>query len=167
MIPGMEQAQLELATRDPFFDAPGKRVRTHPKLSGEVKLAWAFLRKLGGFKFGVTLDVTPKQIGDDQGVSPDAGRARLKTLLETGLIKGDQPERGIWRIKLQPVPAVHVDNFAKFPEGTPERVLQFDRQVRENPFVSAEQNALDFCDGNAKRAKAQLKQWRRWMEKIK
>lgn len=66
-------------------DPAWEMVRRWPGMRGEDKLAWLYVwrRSRGGLE---QIDITPAEIANDQNVSSDAGRQRIKNLDAAGLI---------------------------------------------------------------------------------
>lgn len=82
---------------DPAWTA----VRRWQGMRGEDKLAWAILWvwSRGGRE---RISTTPAEVAADQGVTADAGRARLKNLAAEGLIRVCSRERatGVWLLEV-------------------------------------------------------------------
>lgn len=74
------------------IDMSWERVRRWPGMRGEDKLAWSYLwgRSRGGLE---QVEVSAAEVGADQGVSSDAGLARLKNLATSGLVRVVRSER--------------------------------------------------------------------------
>lgn len=88
-------------------------VRRWPGISAEDKLAWCYLWATS--RCGSELiSVTPTMVAEDQQVTSDAGRARLKNLQAEGLIKKCPAEnrRGRWLIEV-----LELDELRQLPKA--------------------------------------------------
>jgi hypothetical protein len=114
---------------DPLGDEAGLAVLRCAKLSAADKLAWGLLR-LRSQSGREQLRITPREVGEHQGVTADAGRQRLKNLKEAGLIEAPFicRQTGVWTIAvLDPLAVLKSD--VRFVPADPQLVLPFDAET--------------------------------------
>ena len=92
-----DKLPIAAPTGDPAADL----IRRWPQISAADKFAWQYLvrRSRCGRQL---IEVTATDVGDDQGVTTDAGRARIKNLEGRGLVRVVQSDRatGVYTIEV-------------------------------------------------------------------